>query len=116
MKKENPILLFDGVCNLCNGAVNFLMKRDNKKQFCYVPLQSERGKELVSKNSITLETGSVILIVENRIYLESEAVIEIARLLPLPWNWFTFFRIVPLKIRDSIFFLIAWFVSQNCAS
>lgn len=118
MKNENAILLFDGVCNLCNGAVNFVMKRDYKKQFCYVVLQSERGKELLAKNGIPSETDSVILIIENRICLESDAAIEIVRLLPLPWKWFSVFQIIPIKIRDGIYKWIAknrykWFGKGN---
>ncbi|NQU52590.1 MAG: DUF393 domain-containing protein [Bacteroidetes bacterium] len=118
MKKEKPILLFDGVCNLCNGAVNFVMKLDDKKQFYFVTLQSERGKELVAINNISLETDSVILILENQVYLESEAVIQIAGLLPFPWNLFSVFQIIPVKIRNSIYSWIAknryrWFGKRN---
>ncbi len=118
MKKEKPILLFDGVCNLCNGAVNFVMKRDDKKQFYFLALQSEKGKELVAINNISLETDSVILILENQVYLESEAVIQIVGLLHFPWNLFSVFQIIPVKIRNSIYSWIAknryrWFGKRN---
>lgn len=62
MQSEKHIILFDGICNLCNGAVNFILKRDKRKQFQFVALQSEKGKELFAKSGITPETDSIILI------------------------------------------------------
>jgi predicted DCC family thiol-disulfide oxidoreductase YuxK len=107
MTKENPILLFDGVCNLCNGAVDFVIKRDAKKQFLFVALQSELGKRLIAKYKISSDIDSVILITKNSVYLESDAAIEIARLLPFPWNWVTGFKVVPLKLRNGTYKWIA---------
>ena len=110
METENPVILFDGVCNLCNGAVDFLIKRDKKKQFRFVALQSEWGEELITKFEISPETDSVILIFENKIFLESDAAIEIARLLPTSWSWFSAFKIIPLKFRNGIY---KWIVKNR---
>lgn len=115
---EKPILLFDGICKLCNTSVNFILKRDKQKQFVFVALQSERGEELVRQFNISKETDSVILIVENQVFLESEAAIEIARMLPAPWKWLTFFKIIPLKFRNMVYQWIArnryrWFGKRN---
>jgi len=52
MQKERPVILFDGFCNLCNGTVDFLTKKDRKKQFRFIPLQSEKGKSLIQKFQI----------------------------------------------------------------
>lgn len=106
---KKVILLFDGVCNLCNYWVSFLMKRDKKEQFLFVPLRSEEGKEWIVKYKIPKETDSIIVIAENRIYLESEAVIKIIGYLQIPWKWFQLLRIIPLNIRDKIY---QW-VAQN---
>ncbi|MCF6333922.1 MAG: DCC1-like thiol-disulfide oxidoreductase family protein [Draconibacterium sp.] len=107
MPKENQILLFDGVCNLCNGAVDFIQKRDKKKLFRFVALQSEKGKMLVGKLEISHELDSIILISGDQVFIESDAAIEIARLLPAPWNWFSAFKIIPLKSRNKMYQWIA---------
>lgn len=118
MEMKNPIILFDGICNLCNGSVNFILKRDKKKLFQFVSLQSERGVELVYEFQIPKETDSVILIADNQVYLESEAAIHILQLLPVPWKWLAGFEIVPKKLRDKVYHLIArnryrWFGKRD---
>jgi len=107
MEKQNPVILFDGVCNLCNGTVDFLLKRDSKKQFRYSALQSETGKALIQKYQIPEQTDSVILIKLNKVYFESDAVIEISNLLPFPWRLGIIFQIIPKIIRDKIYRWIA---------
>ena len=104
---KNPKVLFDGVCNLCNGAVNFIMKRDRKKQFRFVTLQSEAGKFLKEKFNIPSSTDSVILIFQNQIVTESDAAIKIAWLLPFPWKLAVVFNFIPKKIRDKMYRWVA---------
>lgn len=107
MQKENKILLFDGVCNLCNGAVNFILKRDKSKQFQFVSLQSEAGKDLVSKLELPEKLDSIIFLSGDNVFIESEAAIEITKLLPTPWNWFLIFKIIPVKLRNRMYRWIA---------
>lgn len=101
------IILFDGICNLCNSSINFILKRDKKKQFNFVALQSEKGKELMEQFQIASETDSVILIHKNEIFIESDAAIEISKLLPFPWNWAVAFKMIPEKCRDTIYRWVA---------
>lgn len=107
MEKQNPVILFDGVCNLCNGTVDFLLKRDRKKLFRYAALQSESGKALIHKFYIPEQTDSVILIKLNKVYLESDAAIEITNMLPFPWKLGIIFRIIPKFIRNKIYMWVA---------
>lgn len=107
MENGKPILLFDGHCNLCNGTVDFILKRDKKKLFRFGALQSGSGGELVRRFQIPKETDSVILILNNEVFIESDAAIEIARLLPAPWKWFGIFKYIPKKLRDRIYRWIA---------
>ena len=107
VQSEKHIILFDGICNLCNGAVNFILKRDKKKQFRFVALQSEKGGNLISKFKIAPKTDSIILILNKQVYTESDAAIAIAKLLPAPWNWFSAFKIIPKNLRDGIYKWIA---------
>jgi predicted DCC family thiol-disulfide oxidoreductase YuxK len=118
MNQQNPIILFDGVCNLCNGTVNFLLKHDSKKQFRFAPIPSEVAQLLFRKFQIPAETDSVILIKSNKVYSESDAAIEIAGMLSFPWKMMVVFRIIPKKMRDTIYRLIAknryrWFGKRD---
>lgn len=102
------IILFDGVCNFCNGAVNFVIERDEAGYFKFAPLQSEIGEELMAKHCIDkLDTDSVILVEDDRAYLHSTAALRIARRLNGVWSWAYAFRVVPKPIRDLAYKLFA---------
>jgi predicted DCC family thiol-disulfide oxidoreductase YuxK len=107
MNKEEAIILFDGICNLCNNSVSFILKRDKKQQFRFVALQSEEGKEFIEKHAIPKETDSIIFIQNNKVFIESTAAIEISKRLPFPWKWAVVFGIIPKKWRDLIYRWIA---------
>lgn len=107
MKAENPVILFDGFCNLCSGVVTFLLKADKKKQFRYIPLQSDEGEKLISNFNVPREIDSVVLINHNQYYIYSEAIIEAAILLPFPWKLTKVFRILPLNTRDRLYSFVA---------
>lgn len=107
MQSKQPVILFDGVCNLCNGAVDFLLKRDRKKQFRFASLQSETGKFLIHQYAIHEDSDSVILIKSGTIYFKSGAVFEIAGMLPYPWKIAAFLKIIPKKTRDKLYDWIA---------
>lgn len=104
----NPIVLFDGVCNLCNGSVQFLLKRDREALFRFASLQSETGQKLQAELGMDPQAlDSVILVEGDRWYKESDAALRIARSLPGAWKLLTAFRIVPRPIRDAVYRLIA---------
>ena len=118
MTAQNPIILFDGVCNLCNGTVDFLLKHNRKKQFRFASIQSESAKLLIRKFQIPAETDSVILIKSNQVYFESDAAIEIAGMLSFPWKMAVIFRFIPKKMRDIIYRWVAknryrWFGKRD---
>jgi predicted DCC family thiol-disulfide oxidoreductase YuxK len=105
--KTHPLVLFDGVCNLCNGTVDFILKRDRKKQFRFVALQSEAGEKIREKYRFPEEIDSVILIHKEKVFYESDAALEIARLLPAPWKWAVILKIVPVRWRNAVYRWIA---------
>ena len=107
MQSNNPIILFDGLCNLCSGTVDFLLKHDRKKQFRFASLQSNAGKLLIQKFQIPTVTDSVILIKSNKIYIESVAIIEISKMLSYPWKLGIILKIFPEKIRDGLYRIIS---------
>lgn len=107
MHENNLIILFDGVCNLCNGTVDFLLKHDHKKQFRFVPLQSQTGKMLFQKYHIPIDGNSVVFIKFNQVFFESDAIIEIAGLLGYPWKMAYIGKIIPNKIRNRLYRIIS---------
>lgn len=102
------IILFDGVCNFCNGAVNFVIAHDKAGYFKFAPLQSEIGEELIAKHHIdTTETDSVVLIENEKAYIHSTAALRIARRLDGIWSWTYFFILIPRPLRDLAYKLFA---------
>src|SRR5437870_3390890 len=104
----NAIVLFDGVCNFCNGAVNFIIERDPEAYFKFAPLQSEIGEKLaVEYNIDKSQIDSVILIEDGAAYTHSSAALRVARRLSGAWSWLYGFRIVPKFLRDFAYKLFA---------
>lgn len=105
---NNHIIIFDGICNLCNFVVQFVIKRDKKNIFKFLPLQSQKAKEMIKRFHGKVENlESVILIQDSIIYYESDAVIKISQLLNYPWKIFCFFKFIPKFVRDRIYKMIA---------
>ncbi|MBK7393031.1 MAG: thiol-disulfide oxidoreductase DCC family protein [Chloracidobacterium sp.] len=103
----SSIVLFDGVCNFCNGAVNFIIRHDPGKKFKFTPLQSEAGQELRTKFNIGEDVDSIILIEDDKAYLHSTAGLRVARGLGGIWSLGYAFIIVPPFIRDWAYKLFA---------
>jgi predicted DCC family thiol-disulfide oxidoreductase YuxK len=105
--KKN-ILLFDGVCNLCNGAVQFIIKRDRKNLLQFASLQSDAGQKLLGKFGLpAAEFHSLILIQGDHYFMKSAAVLKIARQLGSVWKVFYAFIIVPRPVRDFFYDMVA---------
>ncbi len=101
------IVLFDGVCNFCNGAVNFIIRHDDEKKFKFAPLQSEIGEELRLKYGIGKEVDSIILIENDQAFTHSTAGLHIAKGLDGIWSLVYVFIIVPAFIRNFFYRLFA---------
>ena len=102
------ILLFDGVCNLCNSSVQFIIKRDNKKIFSFASLQSDTGQKLLKDFNLT-GTGiySIVYINDDKCYIKSTAVLHILKGLGGFWKLLFVFIIIPRFIRDFYYDLNA---------
>ena len=109
MEKQEKIILFDGVCNLCNGAIQFVIKRDKKDVFRYAALQSEIGQRMIAERGIdTSKTDSIILVEEGVAYfVKSDAALEIAKHLSGGWSALRIFSFIPSSIRDVVYDFIA---------
>jgi predicted DCC family thiol-disulfide oxidoreductase YuxK len=100
---DKSIILFDGVCNLCSGAVQFILKRDHKKQFVFASLQSEIGQQLLLKNKVNTSVETIILLQNDKWFSQSTAALEIARKLSGAWPLFYAFIIIPRFVRDGVY-------------
>jgi predicted DCC family thiol-disulfide oxidoreductase YuxK len=119
--KSNPIILFDGVCNLCNASVQFIIRNDPKSTFRFASLQSDAGKAILNQFSVPPEKlYSVLVVYEGHLYDRSRAALEIARRLKGLWSLLYGFIIIPPFIRNFIYDWISrnryrWFgVRQEC--
>ena len=105
---NNPIILFDGVCNFCNGAVNFTIKRDKKRTLKFAPLQSDAGQQLLRQfNLSTNQFNSFVFIEKGVVYTQSTAALKVSKYLTTFWPLLQGFIIVPAFIRDGIYNFIA---------
>lgn len=109
MNTATKIILFDGVCNLCNGAVQFVIKRDQKDLFRFAALQSEIGQQLVKERGIDTETIDSIILIEPNVayYTKSTAALKIAEDLNGLWSLLSIFLWVPEGIRNIVYDFIA---------
>lgn len=118
MSKES-IILFDGVCNLCNGVVNFVIKRDKKNSLQFAPLQSETAYVLLRKyKTQTLGMPSFVFIENGKVYTQSTGALKVCRHLSGAWPALYALLIVPQFIRDGVYKWIAknrykWFGKKD---
>ncbi len=116
---EKQIILFDGVCNLCNASVQFVIKHDDKNIFQFASLQSEVGQRLIEKFGLSkTNLDSFILVRNNKAFTKSTAALLVVRQLKSVIKLLYGFIILPLFIRDSAYNVIAknrykWFGKKN---
>ena len=102
------IILFDGICNLCNGVVRFIIRHDKKAKFRFASLQSEKGKMLLKEYELEEDLmNSIVFIRAEKAYIQSDAALEIAKNLDYPWKILYGFVILPGFVRNGIYKLIA---------
>jgi len=105
---KSPILLFDGVCNLCNASVQWVLKRDRKGIFKFAALQSETGQRLLQQFGFSQENFDTVVLVDGeKVFTRSDAPLEIARRLGGLWSLFFVFKIIPRFLRDAVYNWVA---------
>ena len=119
VEKQYPIVLFDGVCNYCNGLVNFVIRQDKKKKLRFAALQSGAGQKLLAQYKLPLSNfDSFIIIEKGKAYQRSTAALILYNKLPWWWKWTQLFWIFPRFIRDAGYNIIArnryrWFGKKD---
>jgi len=107
--QPRAILLFDGVCSLCHGAVRFVAARDDAGRFVFVSLQSELGQRLLRAHGVpAVGLDTVVLLgADGRAYLRSDAVLRVLRGLRAPWPLAGAALVLPRVLRDAVYRVIA---------
>lgn len=121
---HNPVLFFDGVCNLCNRTVQMIIKRDRDNQFYFASLQSPKGNEVKDEVKTIYGTlpDSIILLKDGKYYLKSDAVLQVAKLIGGIYTIAILAYIVPRFVRNAIYDWVAkrrykWFgKSDECVA
>ena len=102
------IILFDGYCNFCSRSVMFIIRRDRKAHFTFAPSQTPGGQKTIQEFHLgELARHSIVLIEQGNVYKKSSAALRIARRLDGAWSLFYIFMIIPKRIRDGMYDLIA---------
>ena len=116
---SNPVILFDGVCNLCNRSVQLIIKHDPAAKFLFASLQSETGQQLLQQYHLQPnDLNSFILIQDDKVYNRSSGALRVAGQIKGAWKLLYAFMIVPKFIRDAVYNWIArnrykWFGKKN---
>jgi predicted DCC family thiol-disulfide oxidoreductase YuxK len=116
---QHPVVLFDGVCNLCNATVVFVIERDAAGRFRFASLQSDAARTLLAGVDAPADLpDSIVLIEGDRLYTQSSAILRIAKGLRFPWPLLYAFMIIPRPLRDWLYSLIAarrygWFGKRD---
>ncbi|RED49415.1 thiol-disulfide oxidoreductase DCC family protein [Seonamhaeicola aphaedonensis] len=107
--KSKKLILFDGVCNLCNSAVQYVIKHDKKDLFLFAPLQSDIGQNIIKHYNIDSNTIDSILLYtpEQGITYKSTAALKVAKQLGFPRNLAAIFFIIPTVLRNWVYDYIA---------
>lgn len=108
MVSSSPIILFDGICNLCNRSVQFIIKHDKEKVYRFAAFQSKAGQKLLQQYNLPLKQYSSFLLIENnKAYSQSTAALKVAKNLSGPVKLAVVFNIVPAGIRNIVYNFVA---------
>lgn len=108
MTEQHYLVIFDGICNFCNGAVNFIINRDPEAKFKFSPIQSKLSQEIIKKHGVANVGIDTFLLVKNgRCYIWTDAAMEISKDLSGSWYLFNIFRVIPSSARDYLYRVFA---------
>ncbi len=116
---DHPVILFDGVCNLCNGAVQFIIKRDPDSVFRFASLQSDAGQDVLRRNNLPTEDfDTMVLVDDDAVFTKSTAALRILRRLGGIGRLAYAFIVIPRFVRDWVYTFVArnrysWFGKRD---
>ncbi len=102
------LILYDGVCALCNGWVKFVLRFDRNEKFQFAALQSEYARGTLARRNVSIpELSSIVLVLPNEVYTRSDAALSILAELSFPWSIFVTLKIIPRFLRDAVYNFVA---------
>jgi predicted DCC family thiol-disulfide oxidoreductase YuxK len=105
---EKQLILFDGVCNLCNTYVQFVINRDSQNKFLFASLQSDTGQDVLKHFGLdTTEFKTLVLLQDNHIYTKSTGALRVLKQLDGLWKFSYIFIAIPSPIRDLFYNFVA---------
>ena len=104
---EKPVILFDGVCNLCNRVVLFVIDRDRSAHFVFASLQSETARHMLQTYSFPIDVSTLVLVEDGRVSTRSTAALRIASGLGMPWSLCRVLMLMPRPARDLVYDWVA---------
>jgi predicted DCC family thiol-disulfide oxidoreductase YuxK len=112
------VVLFDGVCNLCNSSVDFILSHERNDKLKFASLQSEVGERIVKEANLLEVPDSILFYRRGKLYVRSTAVLLVAGYLSFPWMLAVVFRLLPRVLRDAAYKTIAmhrykWFGKRD---
>lgn len=106
-QKKDIKIIYDGVCNLCNGLVRFLKHHDPQNRFMFIPSQSNTGHRLIHEYSLGVNPDFIIVIKNNKVFTRSSAVLKIIESMNFPWKIIYVTRFLPRSVRDYLYGIVA---------
>jgi predicted DCC family thiol-disulfide oxidoreductase YuxK len=119
VEPDPPIVVFDGVCPFCSGAVRAILRHDRDRTIRFAPLQSPAGARLMRGRDLDpLDAETFLFVKGGRAYVRSDAAVEVARLLRFPWRGLAMLRWVPRPLREAVYRAVArnryrWFGKRD---
>lgn len=119
MTADDPVILFDGQCNLCNGSVQFVLEHERRAQYRFASLQSAASQTLLNEHGLSRDGfDSFVLIQNGRAHTKSGAALRVARQLRGLWPLLSVFLVIPRGLRDAVYDFVGahryqWFGEAN---
>lgn len=116
---DRPVLLFDGVCTLCDHSVQFVLEHEPGREIHFASLQSRVGQQLLAEHRLDADDiDSVVFVDGGRAYVRSDAALRVASRLDAPWKWLAAAGIVPRALRNWVYDTVArnryrWFGTRD---
>ena len=105
--ENQSVLLFDGVCNLCNSSVDFVIRNERSSDIKFASLQSDYGVSLLQRLEVNNVPDSLVYFNGKEVFFKSEAALKVARHLKWPYRWLTILVVLPLTLRNAVYDWIA---------
>lgn len=106
-KQIENVVLFDGVCTLCNSSVDFIVRHEKGNELLFASLQSDIGQNIIATSSLDIVPDSILFYTDEKLFSKSTAVLKIAKSLNIPYSLVRVFIIIPKGIRDLVYDWIA---------